>query len=128
MESIRDSFKKHKYPLDQICHYYGITFPPQPVDIDSFIEKLRQKFDIEMNLGEEKLRPFTISLSNFGMPVIVHFLFDQIKRAFMQRCWSEEEKISEKIAMRHELFKNEVAIEIETSHITHTYKDYILVY
>ena len=69
MESIRDSFKKHRYPLDQICHYYEITFPPQPVDIDSFIEKLRQKFDIEMNLGEEKLKPFTISLSNFDMPV-----------------------------------------------------------
>lgn len=69
MEKIKDSFKKHKYPLDKVCHYYEITFPPQPVDIDGFVEKLRRKLNIEINLRGEKLKPFLISLSNFDMPV-----------------------------------------------------------
>lgn len=50
---------------------------------------------------------------------------DQIKNAFIQRNWSEEEKISERVPMRHDLFKERVAIEIETSHFIHTYHDYL---
>ena len=69
LERLRDSFERHKYPLDQVCHYYEITLPPQPVDLDGFVEKLRQRLGIEVSLGGEKLRPFSISLSNFDMPV-----------------------------------------------------------
>jgi len=50
---------------------------------------------------------------------------DIIKRAFINKGWSEEEIISEKIKMKHDLFKQRIAIEIETSHIVHTYKDYL---
>lgn len=69
MGRIRASFEKHKYPLDRVCHYYEITFPPQPIDVDGFVEKLRPGLGVGMDLGGEELKPFSISLSNFDMPV-----------------------------------------------------------
>ena len=49
-----------------------------------------------------------------------------IKRAFKDNSdWSTEESISEKIRKKHDLFKNRIAIEIETTNISGTYRDYL---
>ena len=44
---------------------------------------------------------------------------------FLEKGWKSEESASRKSMMRHDLMKERVAIEIETSHIVHTYKDYL---
>lgn len=49
-----------------------------------------------------------------------------IKRAFKDKAgWSTEEPISDKIRKKHDLFKNKIAIEIETTNISGTYRDYL---
>ena len=49
-----------------------------------------------------------------------------IKRAFKDNAgWSTEEPISDKIRKKHDLFKNRIAIEIETTNISGTYRDYL---
>ena len=51
---------------------------------------------------------------------------EAIKRAFKDNAgWSTEESISEKIRKKHDLFKNRIAIEIETTNISGTYRDYL---
>ncbi len=51
---------------------------------------------------------------------------DVIQRAFKDNHhWSTEEPISEKIRKKHDLFKNRIAIEIETTSISGTYRDYL---
>ncbi len=49
----------------------------------------------------------------------------QIVKIFSERGWSTEEVISEDISMRHDLYKDRIGIEVETSHIVHTFKDYL---
>jgi len=49
----------------------------------------------------------------------------QITELFSKKGWSTEETISKDIIMRHDLYKDRVGIEVETSHIVHTYKDYL---
>jgi len=48
-----------------------------------------------------------------------------IKEAFLRRGWSDEERISCRTRMRFDLYKERIGIEIETSHIIHTYKDFL---
>jgi hypothetical protein len=48
-----------------------------------------------------------------------------IKAAFMEKGWSDEELLSTQSKMRFDLYKNRIAIEIETSNIVHCYKDYL---
>ncbi len=49
-----------------------------------------------------------------------------IKRAFRDNAgWSTEELISERIRKKHDLFKKRIAIEIETTNISGTYRDYL---
>ncbi|MCS4538914.1 MAG: hypothetical protein HYY67_08665 [Thaumarchaeota archaeon] len=48
-----------------------------------------------------------------------------IQEAFFSKGWKQEEIATKSSGMRFDLFKDKVAIEIETSHIIHTYKDYL---
>jgi len=48
-----------------------------------------------------------------------------IKRAFLDRSWSDEQRISKRSKMRFDLYKERIGMEIETSHIIHTYKDFL---
>ena len=49
-----------------------------------------------------------------------------IQETFKKHGWSTEEVIDKiKIPLKHDLYKNHIAIEVETSHIVHTYKDYL---
>ena len=49
-----------------------------------------------------------------------------IQRAFKENAgWNTEEPISKKIKKKHDLFKNQIAIEIETTNISGTYRDYL---
>lgn len=48
-----------------------------------------------------------------------------IKNAFIQNNWSAEATISNRTRMRFDLYKERIGIEIETSHIIHTYKDFL---
>lgn len=63
------SFNKHGYPLSKICHYYEVNFAAQPLDIDNFVGKLREKLSVELKIGNEVLRPFSISFSNVEEPI-----------------------------------------------------------
>lgn len=49
----------------------------------------------------------------------------QIVNSFLQRGWRPEKSVSKDFKMRHDLIKGRVAVEIETSHVIHTYKDYL---
>ncbi|OYT51282.1 MAG: hypothetical protein B6U76_11235 [Desulfurococcales archaeon ex4484_217_2] len=49
-----------------------------------------------------------------------------IQETFKKHGWSTEEVIDKvKIPLKHDLYKERIAIEVETSHIVHTYKDYL---
>jgi len=48
-----------------------------------------------------------------------------IKGAFLDRSWSDEQLISQRSKMKFDLYKERIGIEIETSHIIHTYKDFL---
>ena len=48
-----------------------------------------------------------------------------IKKAFLDRGWSDEQPISQRSKMRFDLYKERIGIEVETSHIIHTYKDFL---
>ena len=49
-----------------------------------------------------------------------------IQKTFKKHGWSTEEVIDKiRIPLKHDLYKNHIAIEVETSHIVHTYKDYL---
>jgi len=48
-----------------------------------------------------------------------------IKKAFLERNWTDEQPISERSKMRFDLYKERIGIEIETSHVIHTYKDFL---
>lgn len=50
-----------------------------------------------------------------------------LKRAFASRGWITEERISESEAMRFDAYKlsERIAIEFQTSHVVHCYKDYL---
>ena len=69
LKVIDTSFNKFSYPLKKICHYYEITFDPQPVDIDNFVTKLRSKVNLEFPFNGEILKPFSISFSNVDEPI-----------------------------------------------------------
>ena len=66
---IKESFTKHRYDLEKTCHYYEITFPPQPVDFDNYITVLRNKVKFDLKVDGEILKPFRISLSNTEEPI-----------------------------------------------------------
>ena len=48
-----------------------------------------------------------------------------IKKTFLEKGWSDEQQISQRSKMRFDLYKERIGIEIETSHIIHTYKDFL---
>ncbi len=64
LRAIEPSFSKHGYPLSRVCHYYEVNFIPQPLDIDNFVSKLREKVSAELKMDNEVLRPFSIAFSN----------------------------------------------------------------
>jgi len=66
---IEKSFEEYGYPLEKVCHYYEITFPEQPIDVDNFVKKLRRSVNLSLSLNDERLKPFSISLSNFEEPI-----------------------------------------------------------
>ena len=69
LRAIEPSFNKHGYPLSRVCHYYEANFMAQPLDIDSFVSKLRKKVSAELKIDNEVLRPFSISFSNAEEPI-----------------------------------------------------------
>jgi len=69
MKTVEPSFAKHGYPFEKVCHYYEVTFTMQPVDIDNFVNNLRNKIDLELKIGDETLKPFSISFSNLEEPI-----------------------------------------------------------
>ncbi|MEM1610142.1 MAG: hypothetical protein QXQ57_00665 [Sulfolobales archaeon] len=69
LKAVGQSFSRHGYPLDKICHYYEVSFEPQPLDIDNFVTKLREKLGIGLRIGDEVLKPFSISFSNEEEPI-----------------------------------------------------------
>ncbi len=69
LESVMSSFDRHGYPPEEVCHYYEVSFAPQPLDIGGFVSNLRGKANIELKVGNEVLRPFSISFSNFEAPI-----------------------------------------------------------
>ncbi len=69
LKAVEPSFSKHGYPLSKVCHYYEANFVAQPLDIDSFVSKLREKVGIELKIGNEVLMPFSISFSNAEEPI-----------------------------------------------------------
>jgi len=48
-----------------------------------------------------------------------------ITNVFSKKGWRREEVASSVSGMRYDLMKDKVAIEVETSHIIHSYKDYL---
>ena len=48
-----------------------------------------------------------------------------VKKAFLDKGWSDEQQISQRSKMRFDLYKERIGIEVETSHIIHTYKDFL---
>jgi len=69
LKAVKESFNMNGYPLEKVCHYYEVTFVTQPVDIDGFVVNLRKKFSVEIVVGDEKLKPFSISFSNATEPI-----------------------------------------------------------
>lgn len=68
LRAFRDAFERLGYSLRDVCHYYEFSFDPQPVDVDGFVEGLRSRVDLSLDVGEE-LKPFSISFSNYDRPV-----------------------------------------------------------
>lgn len=69
LKVVEQSFSKHGYSLEKVCHYYEVNFAPQPLDINNFIDNLRNKTNLELKIDGEILRPFSISLSNVEKPI-----------------------------------------------------------
>lgn len=69
LKMVEPSFSKHGYPLEKVCHYYEVNFVTQPLDIDNFVDALRNKTNLELKIGDKVLRPFSISFSNIEEPI-----------------------------------------------------------
>jgi len=75
LESVMSSFDKHGYLPEKVCHYYEVSFMSQPLDIEGFVSNLRNKANIELKIGNEVLRPFSISLSNLEAPISREYFY-----------------------------------------------------
>ena len=69
LKRVEPSFRKFGYPLEDVCHYFEVTFPPQPIDVDGFVQALRRSVRVNLDIHGEKLAPFSISFSNFEEPI-----------------------------------------------------------
>ncbi len=77
-------------------------------------EILNAKFDLKREIHE--------TLKNVHLDTHKH-AHEALKQAFIARGWNDEEPIAEGLRSRYDLYKNRIAIEVETSHRTNTYKD-----
>jgi len=69
LRMIEPSFDKHGYSLKKVCRYYEVNFGAQPVDVYNFVSNLRNKANLELKIGDEELKPFSISFSNLEEPI-----------------------------------------------------------
>jgi hypothetical protein len=105
LNMIKESFNKHNYSLEKICHYYEITFPSQPLDIDGFVSSLRKKVNLGLTIDGEELKLFSISLSNVEEPISREYFYKWFHISISPDVNAPQKRIAIQIIKRETSFE-----------------------